>query len=121
MILQYFRILKYHWSMLHSVIICCICHKLLQYIHERKSKSCEIRFKNGSLIPGSRETLLSPLPQRTSGMALQRNFCRVYVSSTGGQLEPFIDAARNIAKPLFRLMLHPNKKHKFTLIIPVKL
>ena len=32
MILQYFRILQYHWSISHLAIICCMCHKLLHYV-----------------------------------------------------------------------------------------
>ena len=32
MILQYFRILQYHWSIFQLAIICCICHKILYYV-----------------------------------------------------------------------------------------
>ena len=32
MILQYFRILQYHCSILYLAIICCMCHKLLHYV-----------------------------------------------------------------------------------------
>ena len=49
------------------------------------------------------------------------NSCRVYVSITGVPLDPFINSSRNISKSFFRLILHHNKKHKFTLITPFKI
>ena len=46
---------------------------------------------------------------------------RFYVSSTGGMLAPFINAANNISKLFFHFIFHRNKKHKFTLITPAEL
>ena len=32
MVLQYLRMIQYHWSILYLAIIFCVCHKLLHYV-----------------------------------------------------------------------------------------